>query len=163
MTDRSNLRGPDVPRSSGGPFELGGCHDGRDHRLRRRDELVREVAECLACGAQFARRTRQERDGYLVAAQGAWIVLSPPRRASPQEAEIRAAAIKRAARELGIVDAPARRTSSTDSTEAAAPPVSFGAARRPSMSEELLAHKLRIQEERVEGDRRRRGARRDPR
>ena len=55
-------RGPDLPPlpastgdqvqggGAGGPYEGLGCIDGHDHRLDRRDELVREVAQCRACG-----------------------------------------------------------------------------------------------------------------
>lgn len=143
----------------GGPRESG-CPSGESygrHQLSTRAELYREITTCTRCAAEWARPSRQvDRASGLLRETPSrpWTVLRPPRRPSAGETRARTAAIVRSARQLGatiVDDEPSGRDSkSADPAEEPAPPVSFGAWRRPPLNEEQVGHALWAQRVREE-------------
>ncbi len=94
-----------MPAAADGPLERGGCADGRDHALRSRLELMREVQVCLRCGGAWARPIREvdKVRGELRSVQGRpFSILRPGSRSS------RSPSLGRDLRRAGVLDTEGR-------------------------------------------------------
>ncbi len=101
-----------LPTEEGGPKEPGGCADLKDHVLRGRREVLREVHWCRRCGGAWARQLRKVgADGQFHEAEAAAFVV------------LRPGSGRRGSRSLGPSKAAVLRAGILDSE--GAPPASF--------------------------------------
>jgi hypothetical protein len=68
-----------LPTEEGGPKEPGGCADLKDHALKGRRDITREIRWCGRCGGQWSRQLKKAgADGRFRPAESAsWICLRP--------------------------------------------------------------------------------------